>query len=136
MLGPLRRLAYRATLGDHRYRFLFEPGPPDELVSLDCETTGLNPRTDEVVAVAAVRIRGNRILTSERFEAVGPGAVAPEDPHTVGVRATQPPAEDRHVVALLPGSAHQRAAEEHRSAEDQHPHGPSITEDRGRARAR
>jgi DNA polymerase III subunit epsilon len=70
MSGPLRRLFYRATLGDHRYRFLFEAGPKGELVSLDCETTGLNPRTDEIVAVAAVRIRGNRILTSERFEEI------------------------------------------------------------------
>src|SRR4051794_29424257 len=64
MSGLLRRLLYRATLGDDRYRFLWEPAPAGELVSLDCETTGLNPRTDEVVAVAAVRIRGNRILTS------------------------------------------------------------------------
>ena len=24
--------------------FLFEPGPPDEVVVLDCETTGLNPK--------------------------------------------------------------------------------------------
>ena len=70
MSGPLRRLFYRATLGDHRYRFLFKPGPEGELVSLDCETTGLNPRTDEVIAVAAVRIRGDRILTSERFEEI------------------------------------------------------------------
>src|SRR5208337_3152397 len=32
-------------------------------------TTGLSRRNDDIVAVAAVRIRGNRILTSERFEA-------------------------------------------------------------------
>lgn len=70
MSGPLQRLFYRARLGDHRYRFLFEPGPEGELVSLDCETTGLNPRIDEVVAIAAVTIRGNQILTSERFEAI------------------------------------------------------------------
>lgn len=55
---------------DPAYRFLFRPGPPGEAVSLDCETTGLNPWTDEVVAVAAVRLRGNRIVTSERFEAL------------------------------------------------------------------
>src|SRR5207342_3072332 len=35
----------------------------------DCETTGLNPRKDDIITVAAVIIRGNRILTSERFEA-------------------------------------------------------------------
>ena len=31
--------------------------------------TGLDRRKDDIVAVAAVRIRGNRILASERFEA-------------------------------------------------------------------
>ncbi len=66
----VRNLFYRATLGDHEYRFLFAPGPPDEVVVLDCETTGLNPRTDEVIAVAAMVIRGNRIVTSKAYRAV------------------------------------------------------------------
>ena len=70
MWTSARRLVWRAMLRDPAYRFLFRPGPPGEAVSLDCETTGLNPRTDEVVAVAAVRVRGARILTSERFEAL------------------------------------------------------------------
>lgn len=70
MRGPLWRLFYRASLADHSYRFLFEPGPPGEAVSLDCETTGLDPAIDEVIAVAAVRIAGNRILRSERFTAL------------------------------------------------------------------
>jgi DNA polymerase-3 subunit epsilon len=64
------RLFWLASLGDHSYKFLFRPGPPDEVVSLDCETTGLDTERDEVVAVAAVRIRGDRILLSERFEAL------------------------------------------------------------------
>jgi DNA polymerase-3 subunit epsilon len=70
MVRWLRNLFYRVSLGDHSYRFLFEPGPPDEVVVLDCETTGLNPRTDEVIAVAAVIVKGNRILTSGAFRAM------------------------------------------------------------------
>ena len=70
MYDAIRRLFYRASLGDHSYLFLFEPGPSEEYVALDCETTGLNPRVDDIIAIAAVRIRGNRILTSERFEAI------------------------------------------------------------------
>jgi DNA polymerase-3 subunit epsilon len=66
----LWRLFWRASLGDHSYKFLFRPGPPGEAVSLDCETTGLDPEKDEVIAVAAVRIRGDRILLSERFQAL------------------------------------------------------------------
>ena len=73
--GALWRLFYRASLADHSYKFLFRPGPEGEAVSLDCETTGLDPRVDDVVTVAAVRIRGDRILLSERFEAT----VRPED---------------------------------------------------------
>ena len=75
MTGLLSRLFYRATLGNQAYQFLYRPGPPGEVVSLDCETTGLDPRRDDIVAVAAVLIRGNRILTSQRFTAL----VRPED---------------------------------------------------------
>lgn len=70
MRRRLRNLFYRATLADDAYRFLFEPGPPDEVVVLDCETTGLNPRFDEVIAVAAIIVRRNRILTSEAYRAL------------------------------------------------------------------
>ncbi|MBR0830351.1 3'-5' exonuclease [Bradyrhizobium manausense] len=66
----IKRLLHQATLSDQSYRFMFGRAPDDELVVLDCETTGLNVRTDDVVAIAAIKIRGNRILTSERFEAV------------------------------------------------------------------
>ncbi|MGD0640978.1 MAG: 3'-5' exonuclease [Roseiarcus sp.] len=65
----LKRPFQLAMLKEPAYRFLFEPGPPDEAVAIDCETTGLNPRRDDIVSVAAIRIRGARILTSERFEA-------------------------------------------------------------------
>jgi len=47
---------------------MWDAPPPDEWVALDCETTGLDTRRDEIVAIAAVRIRGNRILCSERLE--------------------------------------------------------------------
>jgi DNA polymerase-3 subunit epsilon len=36
-------------LADPEFCFMFDPPPPDEWVSLDCETTGLNVRTDEIV---------------------------------------------------------------------------------------
>jgi DNA polymerase-3 subunit epsilon len=65
----IRRPFDLARIKHPTYRFLFDPGPGDEVVSLDCETTGLNPRKDEIVTVAAVKIKGARILCSERFEA-------------------------------------------------------------------
>ena len=55
-------------LGDTRFRFMWDTPPEHEWVALDCETTGLNVRTDEIISIAAVRIAGNRVLTSERLE--------------------------------------------------------------------
>ncbi|MDT8992940.1 3'-5' exonuclease [Curvibacter sp. APW13] len=55
-------------LGLPEFRFMFDVPPPNEWVSLDCETTGLNVRSDEIISIGAVRIVGNRILTSERLE--------------------------------------------------------------------
>ena len=66
----IKRLFHQASIGDQSYRFMFKPGPPDEAVAIDCETTGLNVRTDDIITIAAIKIRGSRILTSERFEAV------------------------------------------------------------------
>src|SRR5260370_36168487 len=67
---PIKRLFHQASIGDQSYRFMFKPGPADEVVAIDCETTGLDVRTDDVITIAAIKIRGSRILTSERFEAV------------------------------------------------------------------
>ena len=70
MLQRLRRQWLRRRLKDEAYEFLFDPEPPRELVSIDCETTTLDIRRAELLAVAAIRIHGDRILTSERLELV------------------------------------------------------------------
>ena len=55
-------------LSSPSYAFVLEPPPLDEWVSLDCETTGLDTRRDHIVSIGAVRIHGQRILTSQRLE--------------------------------------------------------------------
>ncbi len=55
-------------LADTRFRFMWDAPPDNEWVALDCETTGLNTRTDEIISIAAVRILGNRVMASERIE--------------------------------------------------------------------
>ncbi len=50
------------------FAFVFDTPPPDEWVSLDCETTGLDVGRDEIISIGAVRIVGQRIMTSERLE--------------------------------------------------------------------
>jgi DNA polymerase III subunit epsilon len=99
----LRNLFYRATLADHDYRFLFEPGPPDEVIALDCETTGLNPRIDEVIVVAAIVIRGNRIVTNGAYRAI---IRADKDPTSESIKVhrlrARDVAEGRPMHEVLP----------------------------------
>lgn len=56
------------NLKDEQYRFLFEEAPVDEVVVFDTETTGLSPKKDEILSIGAVKIKGNKILMSEKFE--------------------------------------------------------------------
>jgi DNA polymerase-3 subunit epsilon len=88
MLRWLMRLMDKATLSDRSFMFLFEPGPDDEVVSIDCETTGLDTNRDEIIQVAAIRIRGGRILASESFRSVirPRVAIAPEAIKIHGLR--------------------------------------------------
>jgi DNA polymerase-3 subunit epsilon len=67
-IAALKREWLLYHLGDPRFRFMWDTPPKDEWVALDCETTGLNTRTDDIIAIGAVRIRGNRVMTSERLE--------------------------------------------------------------------
>jgi DNA polymerase-3 subunit epsilon len=72
MLGWMRRQWTRpARKARERFPALFATDALDgDLVALDTETTGLDPKRAEIVAIGAVRIRGNRLLTSQGFSAV------------------------------------------------------------------
>jgi DNA polymerase III subunit epsilon len=70
MLGWLRRAVDSMVLRDESYRFLFQESDAGEAVSLDCETTGFDPWIHEIVSVAAIPIRGTRILASQAFRAI------------------------------------------------------------------
>ena len=79
MLERWRRARARRRLKDPAFAFLLDEPPAEEAVSLDCETTGLDPRTAQILSVGAVRIRGDAILTSERLDLlVRPTVPVPE----------------------------------------------------------
>jgi DNA polymerase-3 subunit epsilon len=65
---PLRTAWLRHRLRDPAYSYLFEPPPPHEWVSIDCETTGLDRENDHIISVGAVLIKGQQVLTSQRLE--------------------------------------------------------------------
>lgn len=60
-----------------RYRRIFEATWGDDtpvnevrFVVLDSETTGLNPRTDRLITIGAVAVRGGEILLDDAFDAL------------------------------------------------------------------
>ncbi len=59
-----------SRVSDDRYKVLFSDAPKNEWVSYDCETTGLNPKTAEIVSIGAVIIRDNVIVSSKKFYAL------------------------------------------------------------------
>lgn len=68
MLRTFFAKRHRAALKDKCYDFLFDEAPVGEVVVFDTETTGLNPRKDEILSIGAVIVKDNKILTSEKFE--------------------------------------------------------------------
>ncbi|MDZ7855647.1 MAG: 3'-5' exonuclease [Sphaerotilus sp.] len=63
--AALKRAWMLWHLADPGLRYLYDAPPPNEWVSVDCETTGLDTRRDEIIAIGAVRIVGDRVMTSE-----------------------------------------------------------------------
>jgi len=52
------------------------PYEEPELVSLDLETSSLDPRSAEILSIAAVPVRGRQVMLSERFERIVCGSAA------------------------------------------------------------
>ena len=73
-MNRVRRWWLARRHGAGEWGFLFDPPPRGEWVSLDLETTGLDPARDAVLSLAAVPVRGGQVRLSERFETlVQPG---------------------------------------------------------------
>ena len=67
-MRAFRRWWLGRKAGDGEWAGLLRPAPPGEWVSLDLETTGLDPKQDHILSLAAVPVRNGRVLVSERFE--------------------------------------------------------------------
>jgi DNA polymerase-3 subunit epsilon len=63
------KLWQKSRLKSREFESLLEKYEGDEVVALDTETTGLNPKKDEILTIGAVKIRDSKILLSKTFEA-------------------------------------------------------------------
>ncbi|CAH0524402.1 3'-5' exonuclease [Vibrio hippocampi] len=67
-MNRIAALYWRHKLKKSPYRCLFETPSGNEFVSLDCETTSLDPNVADVISIAATKIIDNRIITSQPFD--------------------------------------------------------------------
>jgi DNA polymerase-3 subunit epsilon len=68
MINKIKQYFNKKNLQDPKYNYLFDKYDGDEYVCFDCETTGLNPKKDEIISIGAIIIKGNKILHSKKFE--------------------------------------------------------------------
>lgn len=68
MFERIKQYLNKKKLKDQNYAYLFETYEGDEYVCFDCETTGLNPKKDEIISIGAIIIKDNQILHSKKFE--------------------------------------------------------------------
>lgn len=56
------------ALANPAFACLWDEAPAGEYVSLDCEMSCLDPRQAEILSIAAIRIKGSRIIVSEHLK--------------------------------------------------------------------
>jgi DNA polymerase-3 subunit epsilon len=80
----LKREWSQRQLADPQWAFLWQPPPAGEWVAVDVEASGHDAAHDRLLAVAAVRGAGDRVLTSQRLELslAGRAALAGQDAAT------------------------------------------------------
>ncbi len=67
-ISKFKANANRKRLKDEKFAFLFDADTSGEVVVFDTETTGLDVSKDEILSIGAVKIKENKILTSQTFE--------------------------------------------------------------------
>lgn len=68
MFRNIKNYFNKKNLKDKKYLYLFEDSrKKDEYVCFDCETTGLNPKKDDIISIGAVIIKDNTIISSKKF---------------------------------------------------------------------
>jgi len=67
MFRIIKNYFNKKNLKNKDFLFLFDENTTNEYVCFDCETTGLDPKKDDIVSIGAVIIRDNTIIASKKF---------------------------------------------------------------------
>jgi DNA polymerase III subunit epsilon len=67
MFRNIKNYFNKKNLKDKKYLYLFDEPNNDEYVCFDCETTGLDPKKDDIISIGAVIIKNNTIVASKKF---------------------------------------------------------------------
>ena len=67
MFRSIKNYFNKKNLKDNKYLFLFDEPNNEEYVCFDCETTGLDPKKDDIISIGAVIIKNNTIVASKKF---------------------------------------------------------------------
>ena len=67
MFRVIKNYFNKRNLKNKDFLFLFEENTNEEYVCFDCETTGLDPKKDDIVSIGAVIIKNNTIIASKKF---------------------------------------------------------------------
>lgn len=68
VLKSIRNATDKWAQKDGEYAFMFKAYEGDEIVALDCEMTDLDPQKAELISIAAVKIKGTQVLTSDKLD--------------------------------------------------------------------
>lgn len=68
VLKTIRTVADRWQHSKGEYGYIFEPYSGDECIALDLETTSLDPESADILSIGAVKVRGKKVMTSERLD--------------------------------------------------------------------
>jgi DNA polymerase-3 subunit epsilon len=68
MFKKIRNYFFRKNLKDEKYLYLLDDYEGDEYICFDTETTGLNPKIDDIISLSAVKIKNKKVLTSQKLD--------------------------------------------------------------------
>lgn len=78
LVHQLKSAWYLRQLTRPEFKEMFQPPAPNQWVAIDCEMTGLNPKKDHLLSIAAIHINGSQILSGEGLHLICRPPVMPK----------------------------------------------------------